>query len=120
MKTLRLPEVIAKVGLSKSTIYAMIKAGTFPKQRKLGTRASGWIEEEVDAWIASRVTAGDTTPAGGAPPVPHGRKADGGAKARAVQNARQRGPRLAPAPKPLKAAPAPAIARKPGKVGGVS
>jgi prophage regulatory protein len=47
----RRPEVEAKTGLSRSTIYEKMKNGTFPKPVKLGPRAVGWLETEVDAWI---------------------------------------------------------------------
>jgi len=51
-RIIRLPEVIERVGLSKSTIYQNIQDGTFPKQLKLG-RTSGWLESEIDAWIGN-------------------------------------------------------------------
>lgn len=53
-RIIRLPEVIERVGLSKSTIYQNIQDGTFPKQLKLG-RTSGWLESEIDAWIGNLV-----------------------------------------------------------------
>ena len=57
MKVLRLPDVLERVGLSKSTLWRLINDGEFPEPIKLGPRASGWIEEEVVAWIASRSRA---------------------------------------------------------------
>jgi prophage regulatory protein len=54
MKILRRPEVEAQTGLSYPTIYRHIQAGTFPPQVQLGPNSVGWIEEEIDAWIASR------------------------------------------------------------------
>lgn len=42
------------VGLKRSAIYENIKAGRFPKQIKLGSRASGWVAGEVLAWIEQR------------------------------------------------------------------
>ncbi|PJG82604.1 helix-turn-helix transcriptional regulator [Caviibacterium pharyngocola] len=50
-RILRLKEVCQKTGLPRSTIYAKIKQGTFPPQLKLGPRASGWRESELDLWI---------------------------------------------------------------------
>lgn len=52
---LRLPEVKACTGLSRSTIYLRIAGGTFPAPISLGGRAVGWIEEEVDAWLARQI-----------------------------------------------------------------
>ena len=51
---LRLPAVMAHTGLSRSTIYERIAAGSFPLQVRLGPRAAGWYKHEVDAWVRSR------------------------------------------------------------------
>ena len=48
---LRLPNVKSRTGLSRSTIYLRVKAGTFPAPRSLGTRAVGWIESEIQQWL---------------------------------------------------------------------
>ncbi|MEP7328159.1 MAG: AlpA family transcriptional regulator [Betaproteobacteria bacterium] len=52
---IRRRRVEGKVSLSRSTIYERIAAGTFPAPVKLGARAVGWIESEVDDWIRERV-----------------------------------------------------------------
>lgn len=52
---LRLPEVKARTGLSRSTIYLQIQKGTFPSPISLGARAVGWVDSEVDALISARV-----------------------------------------------------------------
>ena len=54
---LRLPSVMARVGLSRSSIYLKVSQGTFPAPIKLGERASGWLTTEVDAWVAHRIEA---------------------------------------------------------------
>ena len=54
---LRLPDVMQRTGLKRSTIYLRIQEGTFPKQIDLGIRCAGWLESEINAWIASRVAA---------------------------------------------------------------
>lgn len=54
---LRLPGVEDKMGLRKSQIYALIKAGTFPPPVKLSERCSAWVESELDEWIESRIAA---------------------------------------------------------------
>jgi prophage regulatory protein len=46
--------VLAKTGLSRSSIYAYIDRGIFPRQRHLGPRRVGWLASEMRAWIASR------------------------------------------------------------------
>ena len=53
------PGVVEKTGLGESTIYEKIAAGTFPKPVPLGPKAVGWVEEEVDNWIAARVAERD-------------------------------------------------------------
>lgn len=57
LSILRRKQVQARTGLSRSTIYAFIKAGAFPKPVPLGPRAVGWIESEVSDWIAERLKA---------------------------------------------------------------
>ena len=46
--------VQAKTGLSRSTIYAYVAAGCFPRQRRLGPRRIAWLASEVTAWIVTR------------------------------------------------------------------
>ena len=59
---LRLPQVKALTGLSRSTIYNHIDQGTFPKQISLGARAVGWIDREIHQWVAARIA--QTRPTG--------------------------------------------------------
>lgn len=59
---LRRPEVEARTGLSRSTIYLKVAQGSFPKPINLGPRAVGWLAAEVDAWLQQQVTA--SRPAG--------------------------------------------------------
>jgi prophage regulatory protein len=54
---IRLRQVIEKTGLSRSTIYSLIKSGDFPQQIHLSVRTMGFLEHEIDAWIAGRVAA---------------------------------------------------------------
>lgn len=56
---LRRREVEARTGLGCSTIYDGIKAGTFPAPIQLGPKAVGWVESEINAWLATRVVARD-------------------------------------------------------------
>lgn len=53
---LRRPDVEARVGLSRATIYAKMSDGTFPKPIRLSERAVGWRTDDIDAWLASRPT----------------------------------------------------------------
>jgi prophage regulatory protein len=54
---LKRKDVEARTKLSRSSIYAAIKANTFPAPIALGEKSVGWLEHEIDAWIASRVAA---------------------------------------------------------------
>ena len=55
-KLLRLPEVKSTTGLSKSSIYARISEGTFPKQIPLGTRLVVWVEADIQKWISEQIS----------------------------------------------------------------
>lgn len=57
-KLLRLPEVESLVALRKSSIYAGMKAGTFPPCVRLSARAVAWRESDIAAWQAQRQQAG--------------------------------------------------------------
>lgn len=54
-RILRRPAVQKEVGLSRSTIYARIQQGTFPKPISLGGRLVGWLEQDVQNWIQDRI-----------------------------------------------------------------
>jgi prophage regulatory protein len=56
-KLLRLPQVKQTTGLSKSTIYARIAEGTFPKQIPIGPRLVVWVESDIQNWISEQVSA---------------------------------------------------------------
>lgn len=51
---LRLPAVRKKTGLPTSTIYYFMARGQFPANIKLGYRAVGWLQSDIEAWIKSR------------------------------------------------------------------
>ncbi len=53
-KILKLPEVMATTGLSRSSIYSFISEGTFPAQVGLGARAVGFLESEILEWIQQK------------------------------------------------------------------
>ena len=56
-KILRLPAVKDKTGCSRSTIYALISEGKFPKSIALTQRSVGWLEADINSWIDGRVVA---------------------------------------------------------------
>lgn len=52
---IRWPEVYKDTGLSKSSAYALIASGDFPRPVKLSARRVAWIKREVEEWIAARI-----------------------------------------------------------------
>lgn len=52
---LRLPDVKARCGLGRSSIYNMMAEGQFPQAVSLGQRAVGWVEAEIVQWIQDRI-----------------------------------------------------------------
>ncbi|WP_302141038.1 helix-turn-helix transcriptional regulator [Halomonas alkalicola] len=54
---LKRPDVRKRTTLSDSALYRLIEKGEFPRPINLGPRAVAWIEEEVNAWINSRIEA---------------------------------------------------------------
>ncbi len=51
---LRKKQMLAMVGLSESTIYALRKAGKFPEPIQLSEKAMGWRGAEIEEWVATR------------------------------------------------------------------
>lgn len=51
----RLPTVLRRLGVSRSTFYNLIKQGQFKPPVKLGPRSVGWLSTDTDNFIASRV-----------------------------------------------------------------
>lgn len=52
---LRLPTVILRTGLSRSSIYLRIKQDSFPKPISLGSRAVGWVASDIEEWIKEQI-----------------------------------------------------------------
>ncbi len=53
---IRLKATIQKTGLSKSTIYALLSENKFPKRVQLSARSIGFLEAEIDSWIAEKLS----------------------------------------------------------------
>ena len=51
---LRRRQVQQRTGLSRSTIYELVRRGEFPAPIKLTAYAVGWLDSEVDDWLAAR------------------------------------------------------------------
>jgi prophage regulatory protein len=57
IRFLRLAEVKLITGLSKTSLYAMIRERSFPPPVRLGPRAVAWVRSEVTQWAVDRVNA---------------------------------------------------------------
>ena len=57
IRILRLRQVMAVTGLHKTTIYGLQSDGDFPMRVKITSHLVGWVEEEVQAWLARRLAA---------------------------------------------------------------
>lgn len=55
MRLIRIREVMQLTGISRAYIYVLAQKGEFPAPVKLTERSSAWVEEEVRAWIESRI-----------------------------------------------------------------
>jgi prophage regulatory protein len=51
----RWPVVFGRVGFCRSYVHLLISKGEFPRPIKLGQRASGWLESEIDSWLEDRI-----------------------------------------------------------------
>jgi prophage regulatory protein len=66
---LRLPDVKLATGLSKSNLYGLIRANSFPAPVPLGLRSVGWVKSEIQQWAAERVRLRDTQAAAALRPL---------------------------------------------------
>lgn len=53
-KFLRIKQVLARVPVSRNTIYRMMERGDFPKNVQIGS-TSLWVEHEVENWMREKV-----------------------------------------------------------------
>jgi prophage regulatory protein len=59
-RLVRVKSVLAQVPLSRTTIYRMISAGTFPRPLQVTEHTVAWPQSTIDAWIAARPLNGVT------------------------------------------------------------
>ncbi|MGE0115021.1 MAG: helix-turn-helix transcriptional regulator [Steroidobacteraceae bacterium] len=55
IQVIRLPRVLQMTGLCRSTIYQLEADEKFPKRVQLAPRAVGWVEHEIQGWLAKRI-----------------------------------------------------------------
>lgn len=54
-RVIRMPEVLRRIGVSRSDVYSKIRAGDFPRQIKLGVRAVGFLESDIEAYLQTLI-----------------------------------------------------------------
>jgi len=54
-QVIRLPQVCAVTGLCRSMVYQLEAQRRFPRKIKIGLRAVGWLEADIQAWISTRI-----------------------------------------------------------------
>jgi prophage regulatory protein len=59
-RVLRWPELKDRIGFSRSHVHSLVAKGEFPPPIKLGDRASGWLESQVNAWLEQRIAQSQT------------------------------------------------------------
>lgn len=57
LEVLRLPDVCRVTGLCRSSIYQLEAEQRFPRRIKVGARSVGWIDQEIQEWLATRARA---------------------------------------------------------------
>jgi prophage regulatory protein len=75
IRLLRLPEVCKAVGLGRAMIYRLQSENRFPRAVKISERAVGWVEHEVQDWLARRLEQDRSRPV--VPIVPKSRPSRG-------------------------------------------
>ena len=58
-RMIRIRELVALTGLSRSTVLRLEGAGLFPRRKKLAAFAVGWSHADIQTWISERVSVGD-------------------------------------------------------------
>lgn len=76
VRFLRMPEIQARTGVSRATIYNWMAEGRFPRPVRLGARAMGWPESVFEEWHRERIAKSRDAAEGGAPRTPTGRRTE--------------------------------------------
>ena len=56
-KFLRISDVKERTGLSRTSVYRLMREKDFPQSIPLGEQMVAWIEQEVEQWIDDRIKA---------------------------------------------------------------
>ena len=69
VQVLRLPQVCKVTGLCRSMIYQLEADLRFPQRVKIGVRAVGWLDKEVNAWLLRRIELSRANSGSGLPQI---------------------------------------------------
>jgi prophage regulatory protein len=58
---LRITKVQARTGLSRASVWRLVRDASFPAPVRIGRRAVAWLDTEIDSWIANCVKARNTS-----------------------------------------------------------
>jgi prophage regulatory protein len=58
-RVLRLPEVLQRTAKRRTSLLQAVRRGDFPRPIRLGPRAIGFVESEIEAWIDARMAERD-------------------------------------------------------------
>ena len=59
-RMMRMKEVIPLIGVSRGTVYNMMKQGRFPRHQPISERIKGWPESVVRDWIRENRKTADS------------------------------------------------------------
>lgn len=54
MRFIRPRQVVEMIGVSRTTLWRMVQAGTFPRPVRITERNCGFLLEAVEAWMKTR------------------------------------------------------------------
>jgi prophage regulatory protein len=54
MQFIRIRKVLKMIGVSRTTLWRMVQAGTFPRPVRITERSRGYVLETVEAWMTAR------------------------------------------------------------------
>ncbi len=66
MQFIRPRQVVEKIGVSRTTLWRMVQAGTFPRPVRITDRNCGFLLETVEAWMKARAAGLAWEPEGAA------------------------------------------------------
>lgn len=59
MQIIPIKEVCRRVGISRTTVWQLIRDGKFPRLVQITPKRKGFVDSEIDAWINARIAERD-------------------------------------------------------------